>query len=139
MAPTIEDIMLGLEARLETIPGLRTSEFTRDQVNPPFAIVGVPAIEAYHATMQRGKFTVTPTITVLTSAAYDRTGQLKLASYADPTGPSSVVVAIEGDKRLGGVVEDCHVVDFRPLGIQEAGLIGYYGGLFNVRCIASGV
>lgn len=42
MAPTIEQVMLGIEARLDTITGLRTSEYSADQINPPQAIVGVP-------------------------------------------------------------------------------------------------
>lgn len=139
MAPTIEQVMLGIETRLKTISGLRVSEYVADQINPPAALVGVPEISSYHATMGRGRFTIEPTVTVLTSAAYDRAGQLKLAGYANPTGSSSVVVAIEGDKTLGGVVDDCIVVDFRPLGMEEVGLIGYYGGVFTLRVIASGV
>lgn len=138
-APTIEQIMLGIETRLKTITGLRVAEYVADQINPPAAVVGVPEIDSYHATMGRGRFTLEPTVTVFTSAALDRVGQLKLASYANPTGANSVVAAIEGDKTLGGVVEDCIVVSFRPLGMEEVGVIGYYGGEFTLRTIASGV
>lgn len=139
MAPTIVEVMQGIEARLETIAGLRVSDVVPDQINPPQGIVGVPPIPAYHATMGRGKFTIEPTVTVLVSAAQDRSGQQNLAAYADPTGDKSVVVAIEGDKTLGGVVDDCVVVSFEPLGLQEVGLVGYYGGRFQLRAIASGV
>lgn len=139
MAPTIEQVMLGIETRLATISGLRVTEYIADQINPPAAVVGVPEIDSYHATMGRGRFTISPTVTVFTSAAYDRVGQLKLASYANPTGSSSIVVAIEGDKTLGGVVDDCIVVSFRPLGLEEVGVIGFYGGEFTLQAIASGV
>lgn len=139
MAPTIAAVMRGIEERLETIDGLRVSDVSPDQINPPAAIVGVPPIERYHLTMGRGKFEISPTITVLVSAALDRIGQLKLAAYANPTGPESIVVALEGDKTLGGVVDSCHVIDFRPLGMEDVGLIGYYGGVFTLAVYASGV
>lgn len=139
MAPTIAAVMTGIETRLATIAGLRLTEYTPDQVNPPQAFVGVPPVPNYHQTMGRGRFTLEPTVTVLVSAALDRVGQLALAEYANPTGPKSVVTAVEADKSLGGVVEDCIVVDFRPFGLQEVGVIGYFGGVFNLRVIALGV
>lgn len=136
--PTIADIMRGIEARLETIPGLRVSDVTPDQINPPAAIVGVPPIPAYHATMARGRMTVEPTVTVLVSAAIDRVGQLALAEYANPTGAKSIAAAIEGDRTLGKVVEDCIVTSFRPLGLEDVGVIGYYGGEWTLRAVAAG-
>lgn len=139
MASTIEQIMLGLEARLATISGLRVSEITPDQINPPQAIVGVPAIPQYHATMAMGHFTLDLSVTLLVSVALDRVGQLRLAGYANPTGATSIRAAIETDKTLGGRVSDCYVKDFRPLGLEEVGLIGYYGGVFTLQTIATGV
>lgn len=138
-APTIEQIMLGIETRLKTISGLRVTEYVPDQITPPAAIVGVPEIPEYRTTMGRGRFTLEPTVTVLVSAAYDRAGQLKLASYANVTGASSIPAAIEGDRTLGGVVEECWVLSFAPLGMEDVGLIGYYGGVFQLRTVAGGV
>lgn len=137
--PTIEQVMQGIENRLKTISGLRTSDTSPDTVSPPWAIVGVPPIDNYHATMGRAKFTLEPTVTVVTSTAWNRTGQLKLAAYANPTGAQSVIAAIEADRTLGGTVEDCIVLDFRPTGAEEFGATGYYGGLFTLRVIATGV
>ncbi|WP_157251116.1 hypothetical protein [Nonomuraea typhae] len=138
MAPTIAQVMQGIEARLATIAGLRVDDVVPDQINPPAALVGVPPIPTYHQTMGRGRFMLEPTVTVLVSAAVDRAGQLALAGYANPTGPLSVLAAIEGDRTLGAVVEDCIVIDFRPLGLEEVGQIGYYGGVFTLRVIALG-
>lgn len=138
-APKLTDIMDGLEARLKTIQGLRTAAFHAAQINPPEAVIGVPPVPNYHATFARGKFQIEPTILILTSAAYDRAGQRALADYANPTGALSINAAIEGDRTLAGVVDDCIVVDFRPLGHEEVGLIGYYGGIFTLRVIATGV
>lgn len=139
MAPTIEQVMQGIEARLETIAGLRVTAYIADQVNPPAAVVGVPDIPDYRLTFGRGRFRLAPTVTVLVSASLDRTGQAKLASFANPTGSTSIPAAIEGDRTLGGVVEECFVSSFRVLGLDEVGQIGYYGGVFDLSVVAPGV
>lgn len=138
MAPTIEQVILGVEARLATITGLRTSEVVPEQISPPHALVGVPPIPSYRIAMQRGSYELGLTVTVLVSAVVSRVGQLQLAGYANPTGPKSVPAAIEGDRQLGGVVADCIVISFRPLGLDEVGVIGYYGGVFVLKCLAIG-
>ena len=139
MAPTIEQIMDGIEARLATISGLRVSDVSPSQINPPCAIVGVPPVTNYHATFGSGRMTLDDiTVTVLVSATLDRIGQKKLAGYANPTGSTSVKAAIEGDKTLGGVVDDCIVTSFQPLGLEDVAAIGFVGGLFRLRAIAIG-
>lgn len=138
MAATIEQVMQAIETRLATISGLRVNDVAPDQINPPAAFVGVPPIPNYRLTMGRARYSITPTITVLTSASWDRAGQLKLASYANPTGASSIPAAVEGDRTLGGIADECLVDDFAPLGMEEVGLIGYYGGRFSLRVILSG-
>jgi hypothetical protein len=137
-APTLLDVMRGLQARLAAIPGLRVTEIAPDQITPPQAIIGIPPIENYHATMRRGRMTYESTVYVLVSAALDRTGQERLAGYANPTGPTSVVSAIYADKTLGGAAEDVYVRSFRPLGLEEVGAIGYYGGAFEIQIITAG-
>lgn len=143
MAATILQIMQGLETRLATItsPRLRVSDTVPDQIDPAatggYAIVGVPPLN-YRESMGRGRYMLRPTITVLTSQAVSRIGQETLAAFANPTGNASVITAIEADKTLGGIVEDTVVDDFRPLGIEEVGVIGYYGGLFSLRVITTG-
>lgn len=136
---TIEAIMDGLEARLATISGLRVSDVSPGQINPPCAIVGVPDIPDYRITMRNGYALLTFQVTVLVSAALDRVGQKKLAGYADFTGANSIRTAIEGDDTLGGAASECVVDSFRPLGLEEVGTIGYFGGVFNIRVVAQGV
>lgn len=130
--------MAGIETRLATISGLRVNDVAPDQINPPAAFVGVPPIPNYRLTMGRAKYLIEPTITVLVSAAWDRAGQLRLAGYANPTGSTSIITAVEGDKTLGGIVSDCVVDGFSPLGMEEVGLIGYYGGRFSLRVVLDG-
>lgn len=137
-APTILQVMQGIETQLATISGLRTSEYMPDQVNPPIAIVGVPPIENYRQTMGRGRFQLEPQVFVLVSASLDTVGQAKLAGYANPTGATSIPAAIEADQTLGGVAETCVVDSFRPLGMEEVGALQYYGGVFDLRVIVLG-
>jgi hypothetical protein len=140
---TILQIMQGVETRLATItsPRLRVSDTVPDAIDPAttggFAIVGVPAIN-YRLTMGRAKYEIPLSITVLTSAAVSRIGQQNLAQYADPRGANSVIVVIEADPTLGGLVEQCWLTEFRPLGTEEVGVIGYFGGLFSGFVIPSG-
>jgi len=139
VAATIKQIMLGIETRLKTITGLRVEEYVPDQINPPQAIVGVPPVPDYRRAFGTDGFlSIEPTITVLVSAALDRTGQLKLASYTDKTGAQSVYAAIEADKTLGLTGVECVVKSFEPLGLRDVGTLGYYGGVFQLACIATG-
>lgn len=135
---TIAEIMAGIETRLATISGLRVNDVSPGQIVPPCAIVGVPPIGDYNATMADGHWDVTPTVTVLTSSAMDRTGQLALASYADHSGDSSIRAAIDADQTLDGLVEYCFVKSFRPLGLEEVGVVGYYGGVFELEVAVGG-
>lgn len=138
-APTLKAIMLGIEARLATIAGLRTSEIVPDQISPPHALVGLPPIPVYRSSMQRGTYELDLTVTVLVSAGVSRVGQLLLAEYASVSGANSIPLAIEADRSLGGTVDDCVVTSFRPLGLDEVGAISYYGGVFTLKTLASGV
>lgn len=139
MAATIEQVMTGLKTRLATISGLQAYDYAPDNPSPPCAFPLVPAIPSYREAMGRGVYVVTYRVVVLTGAQLDRTGQAALAGYANPTGSASVRQALEdGDKTLGGLVRDLVVDGFDPDGLQEVGLVNYYGGVFNVRVIASG-
>ncbi|HEY5986996.1 MAG TPA: hypothetical protein VIV12_11570 [Streptosporangiaceae bacterium] len=137
-APTLLEVMQGLETRLATISGLQVSDTVPGEITPPAAMVGVPAIDNYHATMQRGRFQLSGQLWVFTSAAVDRVGQEALAEYANPTGTKSVITAVYGDKTLGDKVEDTIIRTFRPLGMEEVGEIGYFGGVFEWEVIAVG-
>lgn len=130
---TVRDVMLGIETRLQTIPDLNASGVKPDQINPPAAIVGVPPVSDYQEAYARSKYTLQPTITVLTSSVIDRVGQLALADYVSLHGDKSIPAAIHADPKLGGAAEAAEVVSFRPLGIEDVGRIGFYGGLFLLR------
>ena len=139
MTATLSDILTGVENRLLTIAGLRAGALVPEAISPPHALVGVPPIPVYRTTMSRGTYELDLTVTILVSSAVSRVGQLQLAEYASVTGAKSIPLAIEGDRTLGGTVHDCVVTSFRPLGLDEVGVIQYYGGVFNLKTLASGV
>lgn len=129
------DVMAGIEDRLKTIEGLRTSATMPDQIMPPTAIVGVPPVTDYHSQLGRARMNLEPTVLVLTSKGWTRTGQELLTEFADPMGDRSIIAAVEGDRSLGGVCGDCTVHTFRPLTDVEFGEIGYCGGVFTLRVL----
>lgn len=139
MAATAEQIMDGLATRLQTISGLRVTDYIPGQVTPPAAVIGVPGIQQYHGTMGNGVVVWSPMVTVFTSTAWDRFGQNALAEYMSPTGAKSIRAAIEADRTLGGVVSDCVVMSAEAMSIQQFAAIGYYGGQWTLQCIATGV
>ena len=103
------------------------------------AIIPVPSIN-YRESMQRGKASLSSFAgLVLTDTKDSELGQLKLAALASFTGASSVITAIETDKTLGGVVDDCVVWNFRPLGQEEINQISYFGGEFTLRVLFTGI
>lgn len=140
-APTVLAVLDGMEAVLRTISGLRVTDFAPGQITPPQAIVTVPPID-YRRTYGAKRWKLEPTITVLVSAALDRAGQRRLAEYADHTGAKSIFQAFGGpgngvDLDIPGVV--CYLTDFAPLGWEQVGQIGYYGGVWNGVIEAPGV
>jgi hypothetical protein len=138
-APTVGQVLAGIETQLKTIAGLRTNQYVPDQLNPPQAVVDFPGDITYHEAFAHGKFRFDPTVTILVSKAVDRVGTAALAAYASPTGARSIHTAIELDRTLGAVVDDCIVVHFRRLNQQEIDGIGFFGGVFTLHVIATGV
>ncbi|GIH27616.1 hypothetical protein Aph01nite_59260 [Acrocarpospora phusangensis] len=135
---TLDEIMLGIAERLDTLPELNTVDYVPDDITPPIAVVGVPPIPNYHMTMKRGTYDIRPTVTVLVGSALDSDGQYLLAQFASPVGERSIPKAIMGDRTLAGRVDDCVVDSFQPLGIEEVGVLNYYGGVFTLRVLARG-
>ncbi len=135
-APTVTQVMQGIQTRLGTISGLRTAAVRPDQLNPPFAYVSLPRV-VYHEAFAHGLLTIEPMVTVVFSKVLDRIGQPGLAAYMDPAGGKSIHAAIEADKTLGGVVDDCYVVEAREADIDFGGT-KWYAALFTLHVVAKG-
>jgi hypothetical protein len=129
---SLEEILGAVEARLDTIQGLNVGDMLPNAITPPQAVVGVPDIVDYHTGLVALRAELRPLITVLVSSAISSVGQHRLARYADLSGPESIPALILADRTLGGVVSDCLVRSFRPLGLEEVGIVGYFGGEFTL-------
>lgn len=134
-APTIRAVLTAIEGQLATIDGLHTSDYAPGQIQPPHALVLAPPISSYFVGYGDRRPILEVSVTVLVSAALDRVGQLALADYADPDSATSIPKAIAANPTLGGVVNQCQVTSFEPLGSEDVGLLGYYGGRFVLRTV----
>lgn len=138
MPSTISQVMTAIKTRLATITGLQAYDYASDKPEPPCAFPMVPPIRSYRSTMGRGLYEIEIPVVLLVSAILDRDGQHKLASYASATGSSSIILAIEGDKTLGGTVSDSYVTGFDPNGLEEVNMLNFYGGTFGVHVVLPG-
>ena len=129
--------MQGIQTRLATISGLRSTAYRPDQANPPFAWVELPTTLNYHGAFRHGSYTFELTVKLAVSKSIDRMGQPALAAYMDIAGTNSVHAAIEADKTLGGLNCDCHVISSRELDFNYGGT-GWYGAEFVLQVIAAG-
>lgn len=135
---TIRDALEALRTTLTGVEKLTVSLGLTGQVNPPHAAVGLPSIRDFRQAFAGARMTIEPTITLLTSAAFDEIGTLTMADYLAPTGSKSIYERIEKNPTLGGVVERCQITEFDPIGPEEYGAIGYFGGTFTLRIMMRG-
>jgi hypothetical protein len=105
---TVSEIKTALATKLGTISGLRTYAYQPDNPAIPYAIPSLTSIE-YHGAMGAGLVTSTYNIMLVVGRMNERTAEAKLDGYASYSGSQSVRVALETDRSLGGVVDDCIV------------------------------
>jgi len=135
---TLRAALTALRTTLTGVEKLAVGIGLSGQVNPPYAVIGLPRIENFRQAMAGSRMLIEPTITLLTSASFDEIGTLTMADYLAPSGSKSIYERIEKNRTLGGVVEDCQIVTFDPLNAEEYGAIGYFGGTFTLRMMARG-
>jgi len=124
-----------LATNLATIPGLRTSAFLPDNPSPPIAIV-MPSTINYDDVFKRGMQTYTFNVLVIVGRVDERTAQNKLDSFCSSTGTSSIKLAIESDKTLGGNAFDVRVTEMRNYGQLPVGEVTYLTAEFTILCYA---
>ena len=131
----ISQLRSGIATNLGTITGLRTAATMPDNPNPPIAIV-VPNNVSFDDTFKRGMQTYVFNVLVIVGRVDERTAQNNLDAFVSSTGTSSVKLAIEGDKTLGGVVFDTRVSEMRNYGQLPVGEVTYLTAEFTVLCYA---
>jgi hypothetical protein len=128
---SITALRAGLATRLGTISGLRTTTETPDTISPPISIITVGSVN-YDRAFQRGLDEYNFVITVIVGRVGERSAQRLLDSYVSPVGASSVKLAIELDRTLGGICDSLRVTDMRNYGSLVIGEITYLAAEFNV-------
>ncbi len=115
---SIASLRTGIATNLGTISGLRTSPtgYIPDNVNPPYAIVAPSSVDYHRSFSTGGLNTYNFTVTVVVGRVSERTSQASLDAYCSPTGASSIKLAVESDKTLGGSAYDCIVTTMRNYG-----------------------
>lgn len=127
---TIQDIRDGLAANLGTISSLRVSTELPDQLNPPIAVIGLSTVE-YDNAFQQGLTIYRFLVTLVSSRASERWAQRRLDDYCS-NGASSVKLAIESDKTLGGAAYDVRVTEMGSIGTISLDEVMYLAAEFSV-------
>lgn len=131
MTATITEVKQGLATRLATIPNLRAFAYIPDQLNAP---IGYPTLDTiqYHRTMAVAMTEMTFTVSVIVCKADSRAAQSQVDPYVSATGAYSVKAALEGDRTLGGKVDDLIVNSAGGYNIVNAEDGDYLAVDFNV-------
>lgn len=133
---SITDLRTAIATNLATITGLRTSPTLPDNPNPPIALV-TPISVSFDDVFKRGMQTYTFVISVIVGRVDERTAQNKLDAYVSSTGASSIKLAVESDKTLGGNAFDCRVTEMRNYGELTIGDVIYLSAEFTALCYAN--
>ena len=128
---SITDLRAGLATALAAVPGLRTTTETPDTISPPISIINVANVN-YDRAGSRGLDEYNFVLTVIVGRVGERSAQRLLDSYVTPAGSSSVKLAIELDRTLGGKCDSLRVTDMRNYGSLVIGEITYLAAEFNV-------
>ena len=82
--------------------------------------------------MQEYRFTVS----VLVGLVSERSSQNKIDGYCSSTGSSSIKLAVESDKTLGGKAFDTRVTEIRTYSSVTVGDVKYLAAEFIILCYA---
>lgn len=135
MTTTLAGLRDGLRTNLATISGLRAYDTVPDNPSPPFAVI-LPSSIRYWTAMNRGVSEYEFTILVVVGRVSERIAQDTLDSYCNPSGSTSVPVAVESSPTLGGQAFDCRVVEMRNYQQLAIGEVTYLAAEFVVQVIA---
>ena len=137
MATTISAIRDGLKVRLQTITALANRShdvWPNANINCPAVLVKPLALSVKQA--MGGKRVRTFEILLLAAPIGPDTAraQDELDSYLDDTGATSIIVALEGDKTLGGIVTTLDVSwgDYGGVELPPGSGTIYLGAKFEV-------
>ena len=132
---SISTIRQGIATNLGTIPGLRTSAWVPDQINPPIAVVKPESI-SYDTAFGRGLDTMEFSVLCIVGRADERSAQATLDAYCATNGSASIKAAIESDPTLGSAISDLRVTEMRNYTSLPVGEVTFLAAEFVVQVYA---
>lgn len=136
MSSSILQIVQGLQARLETVSGLRAYDLLEGTPVLPAALI-LPEVDDYHATMGKdAALTELAVVVHVITTGPTRSVMKAVYAWLDPDSATSVRKAVEDGPTLGGVAADAVVKTGRAGFIDENGLT-YFGARFDVTVLIS--
>lgn len=130
----IESIGSGIATRLKTISGLKVyapSELPDSISQFPVALI-LPRLIEYNKDFDASPDYTFRIIVCITSV--DRPSAMnKLLDYIEPSGASSVVAAMEGDRTLNSTADSCDVIENTGFGAINWGGHLYLGTEFELQ------
>lgn len=109
---TLQDLRVGLAANLASVAGVTVYSDTISNPTPPFLWVRPPAgeqVAAFHQTF--GGSGLTNWTLIVEGVVGDNNAAAAQADFA--TLLSGIPSAVEADKTLGGIAQDCNVTELR--------------------------
>jgi len=132
---SISTLRTQIATNLATITGLRTTSTMPDNPNPPVAIV-IPRSVSYDEAFRKGMQIYGFNVMVIVGRVDERSAQNNLDAYCSSTGSSSIKLAVERDKTLGGNAFDVRVTEMTSYGQITVGEVVYLSGEFAVLVYA---
>jgi hypothetical protein len=106
-----------------------------DNPNPPVAIV-IPRTVTFDEAFRKGMQTYSFNVMVIVGRADERSAQNNLDAYCSSTGTSSIKLAVQSDRTLGGNAFDLRVTEMTNYGQITVGEVVYLSGEFAVLVYA---
>jgi hypothetical protein len=132
---SLTELREGIATNLRTISGLRAIATIPDNPNPPLAII-YPQNMEYDDSFNRGLTTYTFRLVVVVGRVDERSAQNKLDAFVSSTGASSIKLAVESDKTLGGSAFDTRVSAMTNYGSIDISEVTYLSAEFTILCYA---
>ena len=131
----INAIREAIATNLGTISGLRTAAELPDNPSPPIATMSLDTVD-YNLAMNQGLSLFNFTVIVIVGRAAEKRAQRKLDAYCSQDGDSSIKLAVESDKSLGGNAYDVRVVGMNNIGSLQLNDQEYLAAEFSVTVYA---
>jgi hypothetical protein len=130
---TLDQVRLGIKARLDTIAGLNVYPLVPPTIEPPAAFIGGPTITEYRSDPETVMDAAWEIALAVSTGVPEQ--QLQLFPLLERTGAWSIFAAIEADRTLGGLNVDVVSLSARPFNQQELGGNKYYVASVSVRTL----